>query len=342
MAHISRRGLIAALGLSLVAGQAGAQSPEAFFKGKQVSLYVFSGAGSTYDVYGRLLARHLGDHIPGKPTVIVQYMQGAGGLKLVDYMNRIAPKDGTAIAMIGRGLAFEPFLGKNEVNFDPLKLNWLGSMNREVTVALSWMTSKVKTFDDLTKIELLVPGTGAGADSEIMPLAFNNLAGTRFKVIKGYRETTEASLQLETGELDGIAYWSWSSVLAAHPDWLRDKKINILFKTGHKELPGAPPDLPVIQDLVKNPGDRKALDFLLAREPLGRPLIAPPGMAGDRVKLLRDAFAATMTDPAFLAEAERTKTEVTLVSGEEVDSILKEAASAPPDVIERVKKILDR
>jgi len=342
MAHISRRGLIAALGLSLVAGQAGAQSPEAFFRGKQVSLFVFSGAGSTYDVYGRLLARHLGDHIPGKPTVIVQYMQGAGGLKLVDYMNRIAPKDGTAIAMIGRGLAFEPFLGKNEVNFDPLKLNWLGSMNREVTVALSWMTSKVKTFDDLTKIELLVPGTGAGADSEIMPLAFNNLAGTRFKVIKGYRETTEASLQLETGELDGIAYWSWSSVLAAHPDWLRDKKINILFKTGHKELPGAPPDLPVIQDLVKNPGDRKALDFLLAREPLGRPLIAPPGMAGDRVKLLRDAFAATMTDPAFLAEAERTKTEVTLVSGEEVDSILKEAASAPPDVIERVKKILDR
>ena len=342
MAHISRRGMIAALGLSLVAGQAGAQSPEAFFRGKQVSLFVFSGAGSTYDVYGRLLARHLGDHIPGKPTVIVQYMQGAGGLKLVDYMNRIAPKDGTAIAMIGRGLAFEPFLGKNEVNFDPLKLNWLGSMNREVTVALSWMTSKVKTFDDLTKIELLVPGTGAGADSEIMPLAFNNLAGTRFKVIKGYRETTEASLQLETGELDGIAYWSWSSVLAAHPDWLRDKKINILFKTGHKELSGAPPDLPVIQDLVKNPGDRKALDFLLAREPLGRPLIAPPGMAGDRVKLLRDAFAATMTDPAFLAEAERTKTEVTLVSGEEVDSILKEAASAPPDVIERVKKILDR
>lgn len=342
MAQMSRRRMVAAAGLSLIATAVNAQTPEAFFKGKQVSLYVFSGAGSTYDVYGRLLARHFGEHIPGKPTVIVQYMQGAGGLKLVDYMNRIAPKDGTAIAMIGRGLAFEPFLGKNEVNFDPLKLNWLGSMNREVTVALSWMTSKVKNFDDLTRIELNVPGTGAGADSEIMPLAFNNLAGTKFKVIKGYRETTEASLQLETGELDGIAYWSWSSILAAHPDWLRDGKINILFKTGHKDLPGAPPNLPVIQDLVKNPSDRKALDFLLAREPLGRPLIAPPGMAADRVKALRDAFAATMADPAFLAEAERSKTEVTLVSGEEVESILREAASAPPEVIERVKKILDR
>ncbi len=342
MSRITRRMALAALGLSLVAPQASAQSPEAFFKGKQISLYVFSGAGSTYDVYSRLLVRYLGDHIPGKPTVIVQYMQGAGGLKLVDFMNRIAPKDGTAIAMIGRGLAFEPFLGKNEVNFDPLQLNWLGSMNREVTVALSWMTSKVKTFDDLTKNELLVPGTGAGADSEIMPLAFNNLAGTKFKVIKGYRETTEASLQLETGELDGIAYWSWSSILAAHPDWLRDKKINILFKTGHKDLPGAPPDLPVIQDLVKNPSDRKALDFLLSREPLGRPLIAPPGMAAERVKVLRDAFAATMADSAFIAEAERNKIEVNLVSGAEVESILKEAASAPAEVIELVKKILDR
>ena len=342
MASFPRLVALSALGFLVSAGSTLAQTPDAFFRGKQISLYVFSGAGSTYDVYSRLLARHLGNNIPGKPTVIVQYMQGAGGLKLVDYINRIAPKDGSAIAMIGRGLAFEPLLGKNEVNFDPLKLNWIGSMNREVTVALSWMTSKVKTFDDLTKRELLVPGTGAGADSEIMPRAFNNLAGTKFKIIMGYRETTEASLQLETGELDGIAYWSCSSILAAHPDWLRDKKINLLFKTGHKDLPGAPPDLPVIQDLVKNPTDRKALDFLLSREPLGRPVVAPPGLSAERAKTLRESFAATMIDPAFVAEAERSQIEVNPVSGEEVDAILKEAASAPPDVINLVKKVLDR
>jgi len=269
-------------------------------------------------------------------------MEGAGGLKLVDFINRIAPKDGSAIGMIGRGLPFEPLLGKNEVNFDPLKLNWIGSMNREVTVALSWMTSKVRTFDDLTKTELLVPGTGAGADSEIMPNAFNNLAGTKFKIIKGYRGTDEASLHLETGELDGIGYWAWSSVLNAHPDWLRDKKINLLFKTGRKILPGAPPDLPVIQDLVKNPTDRMALDFLLAREALGRPLVAPPSLELDRLNMLREAFVATMRDPAFLAEAERSKLEVNLVTGEEVDSILRGAASAPADVINLVKKVLDR
>ena len=342
MTSLSRRIALSTLCLLLTTCGSFAQTPESFFRGKQISLYVFSGAGSTYDVYSRLLARHLGNNIPGKPTVIVQYMQGAGGLKLVDYINRIAPKDGAAIGMIGRGLPFEPLLGKNEVNFDPLKLNWIGSMNREVTVALSWMTAKVKTFEDLTKIELLVPGTGAGADSEIMPRAFNNLAGTKFKIIMGYRETTEASLQLETGELDGIAYWSWSSVLAAHPDWLRDKKINLLFKTGHKDLPGAPPDLPVIQDLVRNPTDRKALDFLLAREPLGRPVVAPPGLSPERAKTLRDSFAATMIDPAFRAEADRSQIEVNPVSGAEVEAILKEAASAPPDVIDLVKRVLDR
>jgi hypothetical protein len=245
------------------------------------------------------------------------------------------------IGTIGRGLAFEPLLGKNEVNFDPLKLAWIGSMNREITIALSWHSSKVKTFEDLQKIELLVPGTGAGADSEIMPRGYNNLAGTKFKVISGYRETTEASLQLETGELDGLAYWSWSSVSAAHPDWLRDKKINILFQTGKRDFPGYP-GVPSIQDKVTDETNRGALDFLLAREPLGRPFLAPTGIAPDRLKVLRDAFEATLKDPAFLAEAERTKTEVELVTGAQIDDILKRAANAPPAVLESVKKVLDR
>jgi len=329
----------AILGLATCAHAQSIRDP---VKGKTLTIYIGSSVGGGYDVYGRLLARYIGRHLPGTPTIIVSTMEGAGGLKLVDFINRIAPKDGSAIGMIGRGLPFEPILGKNEVNFDPLKLNWIGSMNREVTVALSWMTSKVRTFDDLTKTELLVPGTGAGADSEIMPNAFNNLAGTKFKIIKGYRGTDEASLHLETGELEGIGYWAWSSILNAHPDWLRDKKVNLLFKTGHKDLPGAPPDLPVIQDLVKNSTDRMALDFLLAREALGRPLVAPPVLEPERLKMLREAFVATMRDPAFLADAERSKLDVNLVTGEEVDSILGKAASAPADVINLVKKVLDR
>ena len=341
MQHMTRRSALAGLAMAGLVGSAQAQTLEELYKTKQLSLLVFSGAGSTYDLYARLLSRHLGNHLPGKPLVVVQYMVGAGGLKLVDYMNRIAPKDGSVIATVGRGLAFEPLLGKNEINFDPLKLGWLGSMNRESTIALSWNKSKVKTFEDLQKYDLLVPGTGAGADSEIMPRAYNNLAGTKFKIISGYRETTEASLQLETGELEGIAYWSYSSIMSAHPDWLRDRKINIIFQTSKREFPGFP-NVPTIQEKVVDKTDRAALEFLLAREPLGRPFFAPPGMAPDRFKILREAFEATLKDPEFLKDAERGKIETELVTGAQIDDILKSAATASPDVLDRVKKVLDR
>src|SRR5690349_9180615 len=172
---------VATLLLATCATLARAQTPEEFYRGRQLTMICFSGSGSAYDVYARLLVRHMGNHIPGRPTFIVQNMQGAGGLKMLDYVYRIAPKDGSMMGTVGRGLPFEPFLGKNEVRYDPLAFTWLGSMNRESTLAMSWHTSKVKTYEDLTKTELLVPGTGAGADSEIIPHAFNNLAGTKFK-----------------------------------------------------------------------------------------------------------------------------------------------------------------
>ena len=318
-----------------------AQSLEDFYKGRSLTMIVFSGAGSTYDLYARALARHLGNFIPGKPTFIVQNMVGAGGLKAVDYLYRIAPKDGTVMGTIGRGLSFEPMLGKNEVNFDPFKFTWLGSMNREASLAMSWRTSKVKTFEDLKNSELLIPGTGAGADSEIIPLAINRLAGTKFKIINGYRDTTEAAFAMERGEIDGLGYWSWTSLMSAHPDWFRDKKVNLLFHTGLKPLPEAP-DVPAIRGLVANETDRKALEFLLAREVIGRPFIAPPGVPVERARALRDAFAATLKDPAFLKDAERTRIETDLVSGEEVDALLAEVAASPKVVIDRVKTSLDR
>ena len=276
-----------------------AQSPEQFYKARALSVIVFTGAGSTYDIYARLLARHLGDHIPGKPSVIVQNMPGAGGLKVEEYIYRIAPKDGTVIGTIGRGLPFEPMLGQSEANIDPLKFTWLGSMNRDVSLAMSWHTSKIKSFEELKQHELLVPGTGAGADSEILPLAFNRLAGTRFKIIEGYRDTAIAALAMERGELDGLAYWSWSSIMALHPDWVRDKKINLLFQTGVDPIAEIR-DVPRIRTLVTNATDRSALAFLLAREIMGRPFFAPPDLPPDRGEVLRAAFAATLHDPTLL------------------------------------------
>ena len=317
------------------------QTPEEFHKGRQLSMIVFTGAGSTYDIYARLLARHLGSHLPGQPTFIVQNMPGAGGLKVVEYLYRIAPKDGSVIGTIGRGLPFEPMLGQNELNVDPLKFTWLGSMNRDISLALSWHTSKVKTFEDLKNNELLVPGTGAGADSEIMPLAFNHLAGTRFKIIEGYRDTSVAALAMERGELDGVAYWSWSAIMAAHPDWVRNKTINLLFQTGVGPIP-AVPELPQIRKLITNATDRRALEFLLGREIMGRPFLAPPELPADRAAALRAAFAATLRDPAFRQDAERARLDVSLVKGEEVDTLLRESAGAPKEVIDRVKQALGR
>jgi tripartite-type tricarboxylate transporter receptor subunit TctC len=320
---------------------ASGQAPEQFYKGRQLTMLAFSGAGSTYDIYARLLVRHLGDHIPGHPTFIVQNMVGAGGLKLVDYLYRIAPADGSVMGTIGRGLPFEPMLGENPVNFDPLRLTWLGSMNRDVTVAMAWHTAKVKTFADLKKYDLLVPGTGAGADSEIIPLAINSFAGTRFKIIEGYRDTSVAALAMERGELDGLAYWSWSAIMAAHPDWIRDKKVNLLFHTGAHPI-AAVPDVPSIRDLVDNPTDKKALALLLAREILGRPFLAPPEVPANRAAVLRSAFAATLRDPEFQNDAEQARLDTDLVTGDEVDTVLKDSAAAPPEVIDRLKQALGR
>ena len=331
----------ALLVLASAASAEPAQTPEQFYKGRQLTMIVYSPAGSAYDIYARTLIRHMGKHIPGNPTFIVQYVVGAGGLKAIETLYRIAPKDGSVMGTVGRGLPFEPFLGKNELKYDPLRLTWIGSMNREATLAMSWHTSKVKTFEDLQKMELLVPGTGAGADSEIIPHAFNSLAGTKFKIISGYRNTTEAALAMERGEIEGLAYWSWSALKSIHPSWVPEKKVNLLFHTGTNVVPDIP-HVRLIRNLVTNPIDKQALEFLLAREILGRPFLAPPEIPADRVAVLRNAFDATLRDPEFLKDAAKAKLDVDLVTGQEVDKVLKTAASAPVDVVERLKQALAR
>jgi tripartite-type tricarboxylate transporter receptor subunit TctC len=331
----------ATLLVAFVASAEPAQTPEQFYKGRQLTMIVYSPAGSAYDIYARVLVRHMGKYIPGSPTFIVQYVVGAGGLKAMETLYRIAPKDGSVIGTVGRGLPFEPFLGRNELKYDPLKMTWIGSMNREATLAMSWHTSKVKTFEDLQQHELLVPGTGAGADSEIIPLAFNSLAGTKFKIISGYRNSTDAALAMERGELEGMAYWSWTAVKSIHPDWVPQKKINLLFHTGTKPVAEIP-DVRLIRNLVTDPTNKRALEFILAREILGRPFLAPPDLPADRVKVLRDAFVATLRDPDFLKEAAKAKLDVDVVTGAEVDQVLKDAANAPASVIDRVKQALAR
>ena len=340
------RSAIAAVGLALgaIALPANAQttqSVEQFYKGRQIDLIIYTANNSAYDLYGRLLIAHMGRFIPGNPTFVPKNMVGAGGLTASRYLYTVAPKDGSVIGTVGRGLAFDPILGRNELGLDFLKFNWIGSMNRESTVALAWNEPrvKVKTFEDLQKMELLVPGTGAGADSELIPVALNFLAGTKFKIVKGYKNTGSAAMAVEGGELEGIAYWSWSALRSSHMHWITDNKIHMLFHTGDRVHPEIP-QVRLIRDLVTEPTKKAALDFILAREILGRPFLAPPDVPADRVKALRDAFEATLKDKEFLIDAERRRVEINLVTGAEVDKILKTSAAAPKAVIDAVKEAL--
>ncbi len=328
-----------ALAASAFAAPAQAQTAEQFYKGRQIDMIIYTANNSAYDFYARLLIAHMGRFMPGNPTFVPKNMIGAGGLKASEYLYKIAAKDGATIGTVGRGLPFDQFLGRNEMGLDFLRFNWIGSMNRESTVALSWHTASVKTFEDLQKTELLVPGTGAGADSELIPVALNSLAGTKFKIIKGYKNTSDAALAVERGELEGIAYWSWSALRSSHQHWVKENKIHMLFHTGDRVHPEIP-QVRLIRNLVTEPVKKQALDFILAREILGRPFLAPPDVPADRVKALREAFAKTLQDQAFLADAEKRQAEINLVTGEEIDQVLKTAAAAPKNVIESVQKAL--
>lgn len=323
-------------------GGATAQSVEEFFRGKTLNLICYSTAGSTYDLYARLLSRHFANHVPGASGMIVKNMTGAGGLTATRYLYSSAPKDGATIGMISRGIPFEPLLGgSQQVDFDPLKFLWLGSMNKESALAVSWHTSKVKTAKDLFTTELMVAGSGAGADSEIIAKALNGLIGTKFKIISGYKSLTLAALAMERGEVEGIAYWSWGAIDTGHPEWVKDKKINLLFQTASTPHP-AIPHVPSAVTLAKNEEERQGLELLFARDIIARPFMAPPDLPADRAKALVAAFNASMKDKALLADAEKARADIDPVYGTEIEALLKRSFATAPAVVERLRQAMNR
>ena len=326
------------------AAPAAAQSVAEFYQGKSMTLICYSTAGSTYDLYSRMLARHMPNHVPGKPTsMIVKNMVGAGGYTATRFLYHTAPKDGSHIGNISRGIPFEPLLGGGQVvDFDPLKFYWLGSMSRESALTVTWHTSQVKTAADLFTKELLVAGSGAGADSEIIAKALNGLVGTKYKIISGYTSLTVAALAMERGEVEGIAYWSWGAINSNRPDWVPDGKLNLLFQTAmtpHPDIPNVPLAVDV---LAKTPEDRQGLELLFARDIIARPFLAPPDLPADRAKALRTAFEDSLKDPTLLAEAEKARSEIELVSGEDIEKLLIKSMATPPAVVERLRNAMNR
>jgi len=309
-------------------------SVDAFYR-RNRQLTILSYSPGVSENYARLLARHMGRHMPGEPSFVVSGMPGAGGMKAIDYLNSIAPRDGTVICSIGPGVPFESMLGRSPVKFDPFSLSWIGSISTSTAIALSWHAARVRTFEDLLKNDLLVPGTGAGADTQIVPQAINNLVGTRFKIIPGYQNILQAALAMEREEVDGMGYWTLNSMQAAQPAWLPEKKVNVLFHTGRKQPPELP-SVPMIRELAKSKVDAQALEFILARELISRLFVGPPGVPPERTLALQAAFLGTMQDPQFILEAKKMQLDIDPLSGDEVVDILRKAAASPPDVLERV------
>jgi tripartite-type tricarboxylate transporter receptor subunit TctC len=329
--------------IALASPALAADSPGAsYFAGKQMTMIVYSSSGGTYDLYARLLARHMPNHLGGSPTFITKNMMGAGGITAARYLYMTAPKDGLTIGTIGRGLPFEPMLGGGKsIDFDPLKFTWLGSMNKESSMAISWHTSAVKTAQDLLKKELLTASTSAASDNQLIPQALNGLIGTKFKLVTGYHAMGNAILALERGEAEGIGYWAWGAIKTEKPDWLAEKKINLLFQTGFTPHPDIP-DVPLVISLARTDEERECLELLLARDVLGRPFVAPPGLPPARAAALRQAFVASLKDPALLADAKKNDMEITPVSAEDIEVLLTRVANLPKAVIERTKEAMGR
>ena len=317
-----------------------AQKPADFYKGKNVDLMIGYSVGGGYDVYARLIARHMGKHIPSNPTVTPKNMEGAGSLRLANWLYNVAPKDGLVFGTIGRGTGFDPLLGHKQAQFDGNKFNWIGSANDEVSVCVSWnKPGNVTKFEELYTKQLTVGGTGAAADTDQFPRILNNVLGTKMKIVTGYPGGNDVNLALERGEVDGRCGWSWSSVESTRANWLKEKKINILIQLALQKHPDLP-DVPLITEQAKNEEQKQILTLIFARQALGRPYLAPPGIPQDRVDALRKAFMDTLKDPEFLAEAEKAQLEITPVSGEAVQKLVADVYKTPPEIAKKAADAL--
>ena len=328
-------GLMAAIVIAGANQQAFAQTPEQFYKGKQMELAIGYPPAGSNDVYARLLARHLGKHIPGNPTIVPQNRPGAGSFLTLAYVYGVAPKDGSVIGIAAPTAALDEKLGTQGVRFKTAELNWIGRIDSLINVVFLWHTSPVKSAADALNMESKLSGTGVGSTVSIYPTVMNQVLGTKFKLIMGYKGSNDAQLAVERGEVEGHST-SWTAVKVAHPDWRPDKKINIVVQFSVKKHPELA-DVPTVVELARNDEERQVLSAVVNAAEIGTAFFTSPGVPKDRVDVLRRAFDETMKDPEFLAEAEKTKLTVSSLRGEELQKLVAEVAAIPPGILEKVR-----
>lgn len=339
MCALTRGAAAAAIATLMTISITYAQTPAEFYKGKTVELYIGYSVGGGYDLYARVLARHIGKHIPGNPTVVPKNMEGAGSLRLANWLAQVAPKDGSVFGTIGRGVPFDPLLGLPGAQFKGTDFSWIGSANNEVSICASWGTSKITKIEEVFTQQMVVGGTGPSDDTVQFPRVLNGVLGTKFKIISGYPGGNDVVLAMERGEVEGRCGWSWSTVLATHADWVKQNKLHLLAQLAlekHSDLP----DVPLIGDLAKTKEQKQIIKLIFARQVVGRPYIAPPGIPQDRLAALRKAFMDTLADKDFLADAHKSKLEISAVPGDKVEALMKEVYETPADVAQKTGELL--
>jgi tripartite-type tricarboxylate transporter receptor subunit TctC len=324
------------LGLvGLVVTPAAAQPVADFYRGQTISLLVGANTGGGYDAYARPVSRHLGRFIPGEPNIVVRYMGSAGGLPAANLLYTVGSKDGLTIGALQRHTPYEALRGNKAIAYDPFKFIWLGSLNSEVSVTMVWANAPHRKAEDLLTTPLIMGSLGQETDSEIEANAMIRLMGAPMQIIRGYSGTAENLLALEKGEIQGLHGVSWSYVKTRKADWLREGKIRILLQTGLEPHPDLK-SVPTIYDLVKSDDIRQIWDLILAPKVMSRPYALPPGVPADRVAALRQAFGRLAQDPAFLAEMERSGTEVSYRSGQDMERLMARIYAFPRALVERM------
>jgi tripartite-type tricarboxylate transporter receptor subunit TctC len=324
--------------LAAMTAPTAAQAPS--LAGKTMQMIIGFDTGGGFDLWGRAVARHIGKHLPGNPTVVPQNMPAAGGLSAANHIYNVAPKDGTVMGFMAGSAVLGPITGASGARFDPTKITWLGAPSTETSICIAYDSPnvKVKTLKDLYEKELIVGATGPGNGIYFHPKALSALLGMKFKIIAGFPGSAATFLAMERGEVDGICNLL-DSISNQRPDWIPNKKIAILFQGGNAPNPDLK-DVPFVNDLARTPEDRQAIEFLYAGTDIGRPFFGPPGLAPDVLKMMRDAFSATMKDPEFLADAKKQKLDVIPEDGEHITALVKKIYATPKPIVDKIGELI--
>jgi tripartite-type tricarboxylate transporter receptor subunit TctC len=336
------RGAGAITGLFVAVASCGAghaQAPDEFYKGKTLTIITSTGAGGAYDLVARIVARHLAKNLPGNPTTAIQNMPGGGHVLATNFMYNQAPKDGTTIATVANSIPMHQLIDGKGVRYDARRINWLGSTGISNLVTVAWHTSGVKSTDDVLKRELIVGATGTGSGTYLYPAVMNAILGTKFKLVMGYKATTEIDLAMERGEVAGRSGGSIAGMMQEHPNWFTDKKVVVLSQVGAARDPLVP-DAPLMEELGRTAQERAILRLVSSPVALGRPFLSAPGVPAERIELLRRAFDAAMKDPIFLAEAARSQIDLNPLTGEQVSKIVQDSFNTPPELVDKIRAIV--